>query len=184
MTQDDTDLLAAEFVLGTLDGEARARFSRDLAADDALQGAVRDWERRLAPLADDEAPVPPRPDVWAAIEAGLDETADIVGTTTIRAPQGEWQTVMPGVELKILAVDREAGMQSALMRMAPGATIDVHEHKKAEECYVIDGSVTIGDFVLHAGDYHLAHADTTHPPIVSREGCLVFLRSEIYEFAA
>lgn len=43
--------LAAEYVLGTLQGLARRRFQRLLADDLDLQQAVKVWERRLSPLA-------------------------------------------------------------------------------------------------------------------------------------
>ena len=64
--------LAAEFVLGTLRGRARARFARWLAAPSdsfhhEAQQAVRRWEDRLVHLADDIQPVDPAPRVWREI---------------------------------------------------------------------------------------------------------------------
>ena len=59
---------AAEYVLGTLPADERARFAARLETDPSLREAVRDWQRRLAPLdetAPEEAP-PPR--AWRAIE--------------------------------------------------------------------------------------------------------------------
>ena len=66
------DRLAAEYVLGTLRGRARARFDRWLADDDAMrrrivQVAVRRWEDRLVHLADDVPPVTPAPQIWLGI---------------------------------------------------------------------------------------------------------------------
>jgi anti-sigma-K factor RskA len=68
---DDDDLLAAEYVMGTLDPDTW-RAARDRAeADGAFAARVRDWEGRLAPLnaAYPEAPVPPA--ALAGIEARL-----------------------------------------------------------------------------------------------------------------
>ena len=48
---DDRDLLAAEYVLGTLDADERASVAARLPADAGLAGAVAAWEDRLAPLA-------------------------------------------------------------------------------------------------------------------------------------
>jgi anti-sigma-K factor RskA len=45
------DRLAAEFVLGTLRGRARARFQSLMRYDPALREAVAFWEARLTPLA-------------------------------------------------------------------------------------------------------------------------------------
>lgn len=54
-----SDTLAAEYVLGTLQGGARRRFEQLLPAHPALQRAVADWERRLNGLAAASPPVPP-----------------------------------------------------------------------------------------------------------------------------
>jgi len=61
--------LAAEYVLGTLRGAARARFERWLREDAALALAVARWEARLAPMAAGVAPVTPRARLWRAIAA-------------------------------------------------------------------------------------------------------------------
>lgn len=66
------DLLAAEFVLGTLIGGARRRFERWRSTDLFVARRVRAWEERLARLVFRLAPVAPSPDVWAAIERRLD----------------------------------------------------------------------------------------------------------------
>ncbi len=65
---DILDLLAAEFVLGTLAGAARRRFERWRDADGFVERRVRAWEERLAGLAFQLAPVAPSPAVWASIE--------------------------------------------------------------------------------------------------------------------
>lgn len=62
------DLLAAEFVLGTLAGAARRRFARWRDADPFVERRVRAWEQRLAGLAFRLEPVAPSPAVWASIE--------------------------------------------------------------------------------------------------------------------
>jgi len=45
------EILAGEYVLGTLRGRARRRFEAQLSADLRLRRAVSRWEARLAPLA-------------------------------------------------------------------------------------------------------------------------------------
>jgi anti-sigma-K factor RskA len=73
------DLLAAEYALGTLPARARARLDR-IAGDDAVvQRALREWERRIAMLADGVAPVQPPPRVWASLarRLGFDDVADV-----------------------------------------------------------------------------------------------------------
>lgn len=65
-------MLAAEFVIGTLVGSARKRFRRMLAEDRWLRGEVRYWEQRFDELGIFE-PVPPRDIVWAEIERRIRE---------------------------------------------------------------------------------------------------------------
>lgn len=65
------DMLAAEYVLGTLDARAAAAVEAALAADPALAGAVAAWTRRLAPLTRLAPQAAPPPDLWDRIEARL-----------------------------------------------------------------------------------------------------------------
>lgn len=65
------DLLAAEYALGVLEGEAlNAALSR-LSADPAFAAAVEAWSLRLAPLAEALSPVSPPDGLKARIEATL-----------------------------------------------------------------------------------------------------------------
>lgn len=68
-------LLAAEYVLGTMRGRARARFQRLLAESAAAREAVARWERELGTLIVDTAPLEPRRRVWRDIERRLFEPA-------------------------------------------------------------------------------------------------------------
>jgi anti-sigma-K factor RskA len=81
------DALAAEYVLGTLHGRARARFRRLLRYDPALRNAVTEWEARLSPLALGAPEVAPPAQVWEKIRR------HIQGDT--RAPErgGLWQSL-------------------------------------------------------------------------------------------
>ena len=69
----DHDLLAGEYVLGTLDPPAREAAAALVARDSAFAAAVAAWERRLAPLAALAPPAAPPAAVWARIE---DSVAD------------------------------------------------------------------------------------------------------------
>ncbi len=62
---------AAEYVLGVLDAAEQAAFTRAAAADQALQAAITDWERRLAPLARLVEPMPPPPALWDRLAASI-----------------------------------------------------------------------------------------------------------------
>ena len=69
------DALAAEYVLGTLRGAARARFERWRAAEWHIDRRVQSWEERLAPLALSLPAVQPSPEVWSRIEQRISTDA-------------------------------------------------------------------------------------------------------------
>lgn len=73
---DETDLLAAEYVLGTLDADARARVEAARAADPALEAAIATWDLRFAPLLEAVPEVAPPAEVYPALTRRLFSTPD------------------------------------------------------------------------------------------------------------
>ena len=65
---DELDIAAAEYVLGTLPAHERGAFAARLAAEPELREAVAKWQARLAPLDAGAAAEEPRPEVWRGIE--------------------------------------------------------------------------------------------------------------------
>lgn len=65
------DRLAAEYVLGTLHGYARARFERLLRDDIELGGRVTFWQRHLTPMASVLSTRAPSSRVWEGIAARI-----------------------------------------------------------------------------------------------------------------
>ena len=92
-------------------------------------------------------------------------------------------TAFPGIEQKILLRDEERGLMTALIRMAPGARLPLHEHADIEQTYVLEGSladdegndIAAGDFIWRPkGHRHVAW---------SPKGALligVFLRPNVF----
>jgi anti-sigma-K factor RskA len=74
----DRDLLAAEYVLGSLEGEERSEAERLLAIDPGFARLVAAWQQRLTPLAAHIAPVAPPAELWRRIEAGIGPATDSV----------------------------------------------------------------------------------------------------------
>jgi len=101
------------------------------------------------------------------------------GTATTRAADMQWQTIGPGVELKILRANRERNDQTVLMRMQPGAVVVGHRHTQEEECFVLEGEVFIGSHRLRQGDMHVARPGVVHEPIHAPRGALLMIRSEM-----
>jgi anti-sigma factor ChrR (cupin superfamily) len=85
----------------------------------------------------------------------------------VRGHDGGW-VKMPfaGVEIRPLI-----GQKTLLVRMQPGAVFPKHEHPQAEQCYVIEGSITDSSGVtLGAGDFVVMAAGMEHEPIRSENG--------------
>ena len=95
---------------------------------------------------------------------------------TIRAGSGQWESLAPGLERKLL---RDAdGVVSALLRLAPGVVVAGHAHPIDEECVVLEGTLRIGpDLLLHAGDFHLGRKGRAHADATTDTGAMVYLRS-------
>jgi len=68
------EVLAAEYVLGTLASNERERARTMIENDPAFAQLVRAWELRLGQLHAMVAPVEPPPETWARIQARLDGT--------------------------------------------------------------------------------------------------------------
>ena len=68
---DDRDMLAAEYVLGTLDADERASVAARLPGDADLGRAVAAWEDRFAPLIATIRSIAPPPAVFDALMARL-----------------------------------------------------------------------------------------------------------------
>ncbi len=74
----DTDALAAEYVLGTLDSDERAMAHGLLAEDEAFVAKVKLWERRLGELHLMVEPVEPEKMIWERIRAKMPEVRQVV----------------------------------------------------------------------------------------------------------
>lgn len=174
------DILAGEYVLGTLQGDERRLFDARLRTDASAARAVADWEERLSPLAEPAETVEPAPAVWDAIKRRIALEPKRDKTVTIRADEGEWLPHSPGVAFKLLHIDPETAIQSYLLRLDPGAEIAGHEHLADEECLMLTGEVTFGDgLTLRAGDYHMVPKGVWHARAHSTEGCLAFIRAHV-----
>jgi anti-sigma-K factor RskA len=78
----DRDLIAAEYVLGTLEGAEADEAAHLLTTDAAFVAAVRAWEERLAPLAAGVPPVAPSPELWDRIEQTIAPSEKTPATPT------------------------------------------------------------------------------------------------------
>jgi quercetin dioxygenase-like cupin family protein len=173
MIPEDIQALALADAIGALDPDER-----------------RELKARLAAL-----PVEVRAEVAHLYDASVDIASSAVGETpspgirdslidriaapsnhTIAAADGAWvDSPVPGVRMKILAIDRARDRVTMLLKGEPGARYPAHRHSGPEECYVISGSVFIEGQILHAGDFHHAESESDHAESWTDEGVEVLL---------
>jgi len=170
----DTDVRAAVFALGLLEGEERAAFLRELENSENLQDEVELWQTRLAQLEIGRDALEPDPADWAMITQRLGFSSS--GTRTAREREGVWIAYEPGIEIKYLQVDPTSAARTALLRMQAGAVASSHPHDQTEHCLVIEGDVTLDDHDLVKGDLHVAPVGTVHGSVRTKGGCLLLLR--------
>ena len=116
-----------------------------------------------------------RPQSKKVSSSATQSREDQSGLTYVRAADGAWQEIQPGVTAKILYVDPVQGRITALGRMTAGSSYNPHRHVSPEEFYVLEGSCVIGGQLLQAGDYHRAEAGSIHTSTYTDEGCLMFV---------
>ena len=83
--------LAAEYVLGTLTGSARARFRALSAEREDIRRQVEAWEQRLGDLVAGVAEVPPPPVAWQSIAARVAPIAAVQEERGILERLGFWR---------------------------------------------------------------------------------------------
>lgn len=73
--RDEIDVVAGEFVLGTLDAGERASVAARRQREEALDAAIKAWEQRLGALGEAVPPVAPDAGLLSKIEARIDARA-------------------------------------------------------------------------------------------------------------
>ena len=135
-------------------------------ADVPPEASARIKSRVIARIAQPAAGAPePRSTPAAARPGFIDVLAD-----------SPWQSLAPGVEMKILFED--AAARSCMVRLQAGAQLPPHDHDEGlEECLVLQGDVWLGERHYGPGDYQLAERGTRHAKVRSDRGCVMFVRS-------
>ena len=82
---------------------------------------------------------------------------------------------VPGIQMKVLALNRQQGYVTLLLDVALGTQFPAHHHGGDEECYVISGSLVACGRRIGAGDFHHADAGSDHGELWTDEGCRVLL---------
>lgn len=103
---EDPDMLAAEYVLGTLEAAERTAVAARLGTDPNLSRAVQAWEDRLAPLLDQVPAIGPPPELGERIAVRLfgpmpqrSTTEPGGGTSALQRQLRCWQGAAAGFAL-------------------------------------------------------------------------------------
>jgi len=91
-----------------------------------------------------------------------------------------WQkTIYAGVEAKTLLLERDSGLLTVLLRMAPGAKLPDHEHVLIEQTWVLEGSLECGEGRCGAGQFVWRPAGSRHEAWAGPEGGLMIAMFQI-----
>lgn len=129
----------------------------------------------LADVATAGAPAP-SPELRQRILSAISEPSIPAGFAFRFERDADWLPhPVPGIRMKVLALNRTGGYATLLLDVAPGARFPAHSHFGPEECYVISGSLYTCDRCLRAGDFIHADGGTEHGELWTDEGCRVLL---------
>jgi anti-sigma factor ChrR (cupin superfamily) len=91
-----------------------------------------------------------------------------------------WEkTAFPGVETKTLLFQRETGLLTVLLRMAPGVKLPDHEHVEIEQTYVLEGSLHCHEGECRAGQYVWRPAGSRHEAWAGPQGGLMLAMFQV-----
>lgn len=93
----------------------------------------------------------------------------------IKASEGLWQEILPGIKLKPLFMDEQQGRMTALARLSANTSYAAHRHIAPEECYMLEGACSLDGRLLQPGDYHRAETGSIHHETFTKDGCLMLI---------
>ncbi len=98
----------------------------------------------------------------------------------VRAQGLPWEkTAYPGIETKTLLFERETGLVTQLLRMAPGAKLPDHEHVLIEQTYVLEGSLLCPEGECKAGEFVWRPAGSRHEAWAGPQGGLMLAMFQV-----
>ena len=118
----------------------------------------------------------PGSEVKVRLLAAIGEPFVPAGFSIRRAAEQDWMPhPVPGIRMKILALNKARGYATLLLDVQPGTRFPAHHHGGAEECYVVSGSLVTCGRRLGPGDFVHADGETEHGELWTDEGCQVIL---------
>lgn len=179
-TKDEIRDLAASYALGNLSDSEKKEFEellrkRDGSIEKELKAFAEVVEYLLYNAGPLEEPEGLEKRLFARIKKEKRKKNTDEGFLYVRKNEGEWVEIMNGVKIKNLYRNPERNYSTLLVRMEPGATFPDHVHTDTEECYIIEGDLSMGGQVFGKGDYIRADAHSTHESISTANGCFLLI---------
>lgn len=143
-----------------------------------------DFDDRLTlALAQEADAGEPAPEVRARLMARVRENELPQGFSFRLASEDDWLPhPVPGIRMKVLAMDRRRSIATLLLDVAPGTVFPAHHHGTDEECYVISGTLMACGRTIGPGDFHHADGGSDHGELRTETGCQVLLVTEPEEY--
>jgi len=180
MIPEDLQALVLGDAVGALNPDERVELEArllDLSPDQRSE--VASLYETATVLAMSAEPVDPPPLVRERVLAA----ARTPTRYTVWGKDSEWfETGVPGIRARVLAVDKLRSLTTLVVRAEPGAVYPSHKHHGPEQCLVLKGSLIIDGRVLRAGDFHHADEDSDHGEITTTEGAEVLLVGAIEDY--
>ncbi|MDV6331150.1 cupin domain-containing protein [Asticcacaulis sp. 201] len=173
------DFLAVRYALGVADLIEVTTAELRLDGDPDFASKVAFYDEIFTRLDMTLLPMAPSSSVWARIEQSITDIETAPETDTVRGSNMAWEPFIPGVERKILFVDKATATSGVLYKVAAGASVDNHGHALIEECLVIEGEIDIAGVIIRPGDLHVALPGSRHGPLFSRHGAVVYIRGDL-----
>jgi anti-sigma factor ChrR (cupin superfamily) len=166
---------ASLFAVGALPPSDAAEFREHLKLCGVCAEEARAFDETASWLALAAAGTAPRPQLRQMLLDRIQQPAPPPGIRLVRAGEGDWKPLVPGVVTKRLYQESPTGSIALLVRMEPGAKYPPHSHAGVEHCFVLEGDLRFGDLVLNPGDYQCALASTDHRDSHTENGCMVLI---------
>lgn len=139
----DMDMLAAEFVLGTLPAEQRDELQARRAREPELDALILQWEERLAQMIEEIDPVQPGPELYAKIVQALgderrpqDRNSDNSSVVMLRRQVNRWRwsTALTSAAAAILVAVLTFQPEPA---PAPESFVAVFQHDDQQPAFLL-----------------------------------------------
>ena len=185
MSQEYTDEqiqdLAASYALGTLSEEDKAIFEAMLKENGPASVHLNYFNEIIEDITHSTQPIEEPNGLEDKLFTRIQEEKEIAEKETgflfVRDSEGDWVEVVDGVRVKQLYEDPDRKFSTVLVKMDAGATFPDHVHAEAEECYIIEGELSMGGMTFGKGDYIRADAHSVHESIYTENGCFLLVQA-------